>query len=189
MIFVANLPKVSSWGQDRMKKLISTILVLFMAVGCSEDGDVPQHLMVSGSYQVQEEDYVFTVNIEKYQEVNFNRQSDFFCTDQLNLKKVRRQGSELTLELTKPATCEGKLELLWDGTVWESNPKKIQIYLIARNNSCPPTDELVTEVIKVDLAKCIGNYSALMPFNIYLREFCSYRDYDCIGNCDMDIPD
>ncbi len=120
--------------------------------------------------------------------MDFNRKSPSDCQVNYEVKTVKRNGNDLTLEISRPKGCSGIYELVWDGLWQESYPRRMQLYLTASFNSCSPGIETETDVIRVDLEKAIKETSADL-FTIYLREYCSFRDFNCEGNCNLIIPD
>lgn len=159
--------------------------VLFLCSCTLDDGQSDS--LVPFLYQVEGPGYKFTVDARAYREIDFNRGRAAFCGIDTEIKAISRRSNMLTLEILKPKNCNGTYQLLWDGKWQESNPRRIQIYLISEFPSCSATGEMVSETIAVDLAKALspsGQYGQT-PFSIYIREQCNARDYHCEGDCDL----
>lgn len=77
-------------------------------------------------------------------------------------------------------------DLVWDGIWQESSPRRMQVYLKSMFNTCSVWSETELDVLKVNLAKAIPDFQKDL-FTIYLREHCSYRDFNCVGNCNLSI--
>lgn len=138
------------------------------------------------SYQVQGEGYLFTLDLGKFQRLNFNRKDPSLCQVSFEIRGVKRVGNELTLEIERPKGCTGKYELVWDGIWQETSPRSIQLYLTGLFTACAGGSETELDVIKVDLAKALLEEPKDL-FSIYLREHCSFRDFNCVGNCELSI--
>jgi hypothetical protein len=159
--------------------------VLFLC-SCTLDDGLPDSLGPF-LYQVEGKGYKFTVDVRAYREIDFNRGRAAFCGIDTEIKGISRHSNMVTLEFLKPKNCNGTYQLVWDGKWQESNPRKIQIYLISEFPSCVATGEMVSDTIAVDLAKALalsGQYGQT-PFSIYIREQCNARDYHCVGDCDL----
>jgi hypothetical protein len=141
---------------------------------------------LANSYQIDGVGYRFIVDAAKFQRMDFDRNAASFCKVNFEIKGIKRVGNELTLEIERPKGCVGIYELVWDGVWQESSPRRMQIYLTGLFNSCIGGSETELQVIKVDLATALQD----MPkdlFTIYLREQCSFRDFNCVGNCELKI--
>ena len=77
-------------------------------------------------------------------------------------------------------------ELVWDVIWQESSPRRMQVYLTSMFNTSSVWSETELNVLKVNLAKAIPDTQKDL-FTIYLREHCSYRDINCVGNCNLSI--
>lgn len=159
-------------------------LLLFLC-SCSL-GDADPTLGFSDFYQIQGPGYRFTVDPVKYQQLDFNRKDPSLCQVSFEIKSINRNESELTLEIERPKGCNGIYELVWDGRWQESAPRRMQIYLTGFFNSCSPASETEIDLVKVDLAKALRETPTDL-FTIYLREHCSFRDFNCAGNCRLSI--
>jgi hypothetical protein len=146
------------------------------------------YLGIAKPYQVQGEGYLFTADPIKFQKLDFNRKDPSLCQVEFEIKKVKREGNKLTLEILRPKDCIGTFELVWDGVWQESSLKRMQVYLTAQFSSCASSSETEVDVIRIDLAKVLQNSEPMDPFTLYLREHCSFRDYNCVGDCDLVIP-
>ena|GEM_PF-2920537 len=160
------------------------LLLLFLC-SCSV-GEPDSFDRLANSYLISGQGYRFTLDPVKYQRIDFNRKDPTLCQVDFELKGIKRQGNELTLEIERPKGCTGKYELVWDGIWQETSPRRMQVYLTAAFGACAGSAETELDVIKVDLATAVqGDPKDL--FTIYLREQCSFRDFSCIGNCDLSI--
>jgi hypothetical protein len=159
--------------------------VLFLC-GCTLD-DGQSDSLVPFLYQIQGQGYKFTADPRAYREIDFNRGRAAFCGIETEIRRITRKGDLLTLEILKPKNCNGTYELVWDGKWQESNPRRIQIYLVSEFPSCTAGGERVSDTIEVDLAKALqpGGQYGQTPFSIYIREQCNARDYHCEGDCDL----
>ncbi len=159
--------------------------VLFLCSCTLDDGQSDS--FVPFLYQVEGQGYRFTVDARTYREIDFNRGRAAFCGIGIEIKGISRRSNMLTLEILKPKNCNGSYQLVWDGKWQESNPRRIQIYLISELPSCVATGEMVSDTITVDLAEALapsGQYGQT-PFSIYIREQCNARDYHCVGDCEL----
>jgi hypothetical protein len=160
------------------------LLLLFLC-SCSV-GEPDPYDKFAMSYLYSGVGYKFTLDPIKFQRLDFNRKDPALCQVDFELKGIRRQGNELTLEIERPKGCAGKYELVWDGIWQESTPRRMQVYLTGSFGSCVGSVETERDVIKIDLAAALqGEQKDL--FTIYLREQCSIRDFSCVGNCDLNI--
>lgn len=137
-------------------------------------------------YQVQGVGYRFTVDSGKYNRMDFNRKDPSLCQVSFEIRGIKRDGNELTLQIERPKGCSRMYELVWDGNWQESAPRRIQVYLTSMFNTCSVGSETEIDVLKVDLAKALQETPKDL-FTIYLREHCSYRDFNCVGNCNLSI--
>lgn len=160
------------------------LLLLFLC-SCSV-GDQDPLLNYEGLYQVQGPGYSFRVDPVKYQQLDFNRKDPSLCQISFEIKSINRNSSELTLEIERPKGCNAIYELVWDGNWQESSPRRMQVYLTGIFNSCSTTSEREIDLIKVDLVKALRETPTDL-FTIYLREHCSFRDFNCVGNCNLSI--
>jgi len=130
--------------------------------------------------------YRFTIDPVKYQQLDFNRKATSLCPISFEIKSIKRVRNELTLEIERPKGCNGIYELVWDGKWQESSPRRMQVYLTGVFNACTAGAEMQIDVVKVDLVKSLPE-APVDLFTIYLREYCSFRDFNCVGNCDLSI--
>lgn len=167
-----------------MKAVFRYLLLLFL-VSCSfEDPD--DQSGPAGFYYVEGPGYRFVVDMGKYQRLDFNRKDPSLCQVSFELKGIKRDGNELSLEIERPKGCTGTYELVWDGIWQESSPRRMQLYLTGQFTACAGGAENEIDVIKVDLAKALLNDPGDL-FTIYLREHCGFRDFNCVGNCDLTL--
>lgn len=169
-----------------MNAVIRFFLLLFLC-SCAVD-NTDAAMGISSPYQVQGEGYVFTADPVKFQKLDFNRKDPSLCQVEFEVRKMKREGNELLLEILRPKGCIGNYELVWDGVWQETSPKRMQIYLTGQFSSCVSGSEQEVEVIRIDLEKAFRNTSPMDPFTIYLREHCSFKDFNCAGNCELIIP-
>lgn len=160
-------------------------LLLVFLCSCSV-GESDADLGFSRPYQVQGVGYKFTMDAGKFQRLDFNRRDPSLCQVSFEIRSVKRSGNELTLEIERPKGCTGVYELVWDGIWQESFPRRMQMYLTGMFTSCNTGSETDVDVIKVDLAKALLEEPKDL-FTIYLREHCSFRDFNCVGDCDFKI--
>lgn len=165
--------------------MVSIFRFVLLALFCSCSlGESDSNLNFADFYQVQGTGYRFTVDSGKYMRMDFNRKDPSLCQISLEIRGIKRSGNELTLQIERPKGCTGMYELIWDGYWQESSPRRMQLYLTGMFYTC--SDGLETEIdeINLDLAKALRE-SPKDLFTIYLREHCSYRDFNCVGNCDL----
>lgn len=167
-----------------MSSAFRFLLLLFLC-SCSV-GESDADLGLGNFYQINGVGYRFTVDRAKFQQLDFERNAASFCKVNFEIKRIKRQGNELTLEIERPKSCTGTYDLVWDGLWQESSPRRMEVYLTGLFNSCTGSSEMVLDVIKVDLATAVQGEPKDL-FTIYLREHCSFRDFNCIGNCDLII--
>lgn len=153
-------------------------------VSCSVDSDGDPSL--NNSYFLTGPGYKFTVDATRYQRMDFARNEASACQVDYEIAGIKRTGSELTLTISRPKGCNGIYELVWNGSWQESSPRRMQLYLTAQFGACTSGSERELDVIKVDLAAATGHHSSDL-FTIYLREHCSVRDFNCMGNCDLSV--
>ncbi len=160
-------------------------LLLLFFCSCSVGEPDPSDRL-RNSYLVNGVGYLFTADAAKFQYLDFNRENPALCQIDFELKGIKRLGNELTLEIERPKGCKRTYELVWDGNWQESVPRRMQIYLTALSTPCVGGTETELDVIKVDLATALQEAPKDL-FTIYLREHCSVRDFNCVGNCDVSI--
>lgn len=167
--------------------MVSVYRFVLLAFLCScSIGDSDPALGFSDFYQIQGPGYRFTVDSAKFQQLDFNRKDPSLCQTIFEIKSINRNASELTLEIERPKGCNGVYELVWDGKWQESSPRKMQVYLTGFFSTCSPGSETEIDVVKVDISKAIRE-TPIDLFTIYLREHCSFRDFNCVGNCNLSI--
>ena len=167
-----------------MTSIFRFLLLVFLC-SCSV-GDTDSDPRLPSEYFSMGPGYRFTVDKVKYQRMDFNRRDPSLCQVSFEIKSVKRNANELTLEIKRPKGCVGSYELVWDGNWQESSPRRMQLYLSAMFTACNAGSEMELDVIKVDLAKALLEDPKDL-FTIYLREYCSFRDFNCVGNCDFKI--
>jgi hypothetical protein len=167
-----------------MTSVFRFLLLLFLC-SCSVGEPDASHRLAS-SYLISGVGYRFTSDPVKFQRLDFNRRGPAECQVDYELKGMKRQGNELTLEIERPKGCAGKYQLVWDGIWQESSPRRMQVYLTASFESCVGSVETERDVITIDLASAVQGEPKDL-FTIYLREHCSFRDFNCVGNCDLSI--
>lgn len=167
-----------------MTSVLRFFLLAFLC-SCSV-GDPDANPGLANFYQVQGVGYRFTVDSGKYQRLDFNRKDPSLCQVGFEIKSIKRTGNELTLEIERPKGCNGTYDLVWDGNWQESSPRRMQVYLTGMFTSCSGGTGMELDVIKIDLAKALLEAPKDL-FTIYLREHCSFRDFICVGNCDLRI--
>lgn len=160
-------------------------LLLVFLCSCSVGGEDPLRGF-DGFYSSSGPGYRFTIDPVKYQQLDFNRKSTSLCQVGFEIKSIKRVGNELTLEIERPKGCNGIYELVWDGKWQESSPRRMQIYLTGDFNACTVGSEMQVDKVKVDLVKSLPE-APVDLFTIYVREYCSFRDFNCVGNCDLSI--
>ncbi len=167
--------------------MISFFRVALLVFLCSCSlGESDPTLGFADFYQFQGIGYRFTVDSGKYQRLDFERKNPSFCQVSFEIRGIERVGSELTLQIERPKGCSGMYELVWDGRWQESSPRRMQMYLTSMFNTCSVGMESEIDILIIDLAKILPE-SHKDLFTIYLREHCSYRDFNCVGNCDLSI--
>ncbi|GAB3222638.1 hypothetical protein J0A67_11320 [Algoriphagus aestuariicola] len=167
-----------------MTSVFRFFLLLFLFSCSTGDSDVNPGL--ENSYQFMGQGYRFTVDAGKYQRLDFNRKDPSLCQVNFEITSIARVGNELSLEVERPKGCTGTYELVWDGLWQESSPRRMQLYLTGLFATCGGGSETEVDVIKVDLEKALLGKSNEL-FTIYLREHCSFRDFNCVGNCELKI--
>lgn len=169
-------------------ELMASVFRFFLLVffcSCSV-GDQDSPLNAVDLYQIQGPGYRFTLDPVKYRQLDFNRKDLSLCQVQFEIKGIKRSQGELALEIERPKGCNAVYELVWDGQWQESSPRRMQLYLTGIFTTCTPTTETEIDLIKIDLTKAIREAPTDL-FTIYLREHCSFRDFNCVGNCDLKI--
>lgn len=161
-------------------------LLLIFLCSCSVGEEDPVLGGSDGFYSSIGTNYKFTLDPVKYQRLDFNRKDPSLCQVSFEIIGVKRADNELTLEIERPKGCIGTYELVWDGKWQESSPRRMQVYLTGVFSSCSPTSETQIDVIKLDMTKALREAPTDL-FTIYLREHCSFRDFNCVGNCDLSI--
>lgn len=167
--------------------MVSFFRFVLLAFLCSCTlGESDPALGLSGFYQIQGVGYLFTADSGQYHRRDFNRNDSSLCQVSFEITGIKRVGNELTLQIERPKGCSGMYELIWDGNWQESSPRRIQIYLTSLFNTCSVGPETEMDILKIDLAKALQE-TPVDLFTIYLREYCSYRDFNCVGNCNLSI--
>lgn len=160
-------------------------LLLVFLCSCSVGEEDPSGAF-DGLYSSIGPGYRFTIDPVKYQQLDFNRKATSLCPVSFGIKSIKRTQNELTLEIERPKGCNGIYELVWDGKWQESSPRRMQVYLTGVFNACTVGTEMQVDVVKIDLVKSIPE-APVDLFTVYLREYCSFRDFNCVGNCDLSI--
>lgn len=169
--------------------MISVFRFVLLVVLCGCVSENPARVSgVAFRYRIQGDGYLVTADLSKYQQLDFNRKSSLFCPVNFDNKKIRREENELLLEILRPKGCPANYELVWDSLWQESSPRRMQVYLTAGFVNCPPGTATELDVIRVDLAKATQSSLPMDPFSGYLCAHCSFRDFNCTGNCDLTIP-
>jgi len=166
-----------------------TLLLLAFFTCKSKESELNVMPQSVGNYVVLGEGWTFSLDFATYQRLNFTRKNVTSCQAPFRIKRINRSGEELKIEVSRPASCELSYELVWDGVIMERNPSRIQIYLTAQSDFCKDSDRLESDFIVLDLFKVIKGVSQDNLQQIYLREYCSFRDFNCIGDCDMEITE
>lgn len=169
-----------------MVRIYRFLFLLFLC-SCSVGEEDPNGAF-DGLYSSIGPNYKFTLDPVKYQQLDFNRKDPSLCQVAFEIKSVKRIASELIIEVVRPKSCTGTYELVWDGKWQESSPRRMQIYLTGLFNSCSLGSETEVDVVVIDLKKSIREAPTDL-FTIYLREHCNFRDFNCVGNCDLKTPD
>jgi hypothetical protein len=172
-------------GENSAMNSVSRFLLLVFLFSCSV-GDSDGDPGLEQYYNVQGPGYRFTVDTGQYQRLDFNRKDPSLCQVSFEIKSISRKGNELSLTIERPKGCDGIYELVWDGIWQESSPRRMQLYLTGLFTACAGGTETDLDVIKVDLAKALLGAPGDL-FTIYLREHCSFRDFNCVGNCDLSV--
>ncbi|WP_026952234.1 hypothetical protein [Algoriphagus mannitolivorans] len=162
------------------------IALLILFVSCSvEEPDAD--FALSNFYEVNFGNVRFQADPRLYQKLNFERTSQPVCRTPVSIKGIKRSGDILTLKVKRSQNCTGKYSLVWDGSVQESNPERVQLYLYPELENCSQTGELVEDVLVVDLKKAFQTMAPQMVERMYLyvREYCNYVDYLCEGDCEL----
>lgn len=167
-----------------MNSVLRFFLLVFLC-SCSV-GDQDANPGFDQFYNIQGPGYRFIADSGQYRQLDFNRKDPSLCQVAFEITSIKRTGNELTLEIERPKGCAGIYDLVWDGTWQESSPRRMQLYLTGKFNSCSAGTGVEVDVIKVDLAKALLEAPKDL-FTIYIREHCSFRDFNCVGNCDLKI--
>lgn len=160
------------------------LLILF--VSCSVEEPDP-NFALSNFYEVNFGNVRFQADSRLYQKLNFERTNRSVCQTPISIKGIKRTGDILTLKVNRSISCSGKYTLVWDGSVQESNPERVQVYLYPELENCSLTGGLVEDVLVVDLKKA---FQSLAPQTVdrmylYVREYCNFVDYLCEGDCEL----
>ena len=161
-------------------------LLLVFLCSCSVGEEDPAQGAFDGFYSSIGSNYKFTLDPVQYQRLDFNRKDPSLCQVNFEIKSIKRTQNELTLEIERPKGCNGTYELVWDGKWQESSPRRMQVYLTGIFANCGPTVERQLDIVKIDLTKAVREAPSDL-FTIYMREHCSFRDFNCVGNCDLSI--
>jgi hypothetical protein len=172
-------------GKKSFMVSVYRFLLLVFLFSCSVGDENPSDAL-GGAYFNIGLGYRFTVDPVRYQQLDFNRKDPSLCQVNFEIKSINRNQNELTIRIERPKGCNGSYDLVWDGRWQESSPRRMQVYLTGYFNSCSPNSEREIDEIKVDLAKALREPPTDL-FTIYLREHCSFRDFNCVGNCNLSI--
>jgi hypothetical protein len=161
------------------------VLFLFL-FSCSLDNS-NQDIGTSIAYEVDFGNAKFQADFNQFQKLNFERGSNSFCNSPISIVGLKREGDMLTIQVRRNGNCKGGYRLVWNGSVQESFPERVQLYLYPEFTGCSLSGDSVVEEIKIDLKKA---FVSLKPelvnrMYLYLREYCSLVDYLCEGNCDL----
>lgn len=171
--------------KTRIMSPVYRFLLLVFLCSCSvNDSDLTSD--GSDNFQITGPGYRFIADAVRYNQLDFNRNDPSTCQISFEIKSIKRVDQELSLEILRPKGCNGIYDLVWDGKWQDSAPAQLQIYLTGSFNSCGSGTEKETDLVKVDLAKALPGRPG-SSYSIYIREYCSFRDFNCVGNCELRI--
>lgn len=160
-----------------------------LATSCIENNPGTDLLIPVETYKVETENYTFLSDPEKYKETNTSRMDSESCSFTWSIEKVTRSENILTLDVSRPLSCEVSYELIWDGAIMESYPMMANIYLHALSEGCEDEDELTADVLVINLEETFKNLSgsSLAEINFNIREVCTLKDIQCMDDCDVTV--
>ena len=160
------------------------LLILFVSCTLEEPN---ADFVLSNFYEVEFEDVRFQADFREYHKLNFERSKQAICQYPFFIQGIKRSGNVLTLKVKRSASCSGSYRLVWDGMVQESNPERVQFYLVPEMMNCTQTGTLVEDELVIDLKKA---FQSMVPqvvdrMYLYVREYCNFVDYLCEGDCEL----
>jgi len=163
------------------------VLVIVSIVFFSCNSESPE--AASEGYKVQTEAYTFYSDQKKYQDANARRGESDECQFSWSIRNVKRNGNVLTLDISRPAGCEVEYELIWNGMILESFPMMANVFIKAISDGCTDQDEDTTDILEIDLEKALKDtsLSTLSNTNFNIREFCAFKDVQCMEGCDVAV--
>jgi len=163
-----------------------SLLTLASCDSDSSDGDSD---LKGTDYKVSKGDYTFYANKEKYTDLETLRGDESLCQIEIKIVKVKREGNILTIDVSKPKSCDVEFEVVWNGTILESFPMQAHLYIHPTSNNCTDQDEKEVEVLTLDLEEVLKDLDAsfIEDTNFTIKESCRLVDIVCAENCDVTI--
>lgn len=162
------------------------LVLLGFFVSCTVD-EPADSFGLNFYYEVNFGNVRFQADPGLYHQLNFARSSKPVCQTPISIQGMKRTGDILTLRVNRSASCTGNYRLVWDGSVQESSPERVQIYLYPELANCSSSGSLTVDVLEIDLKKAFQTMNPQMVDRMYLyvREYCNFMDYLCEGDCEL----
>lgn len=168
-------------------KFVSIFTLCFILYNCgSTNVDEEDKLQVNENYVVNENDYTFYANAEKYNDTSLKRGEDNLCQVETKISKVVREENILTIEILKPKNCQINYEIIWNGILELSLPMRGTIYVRAiTDTNCNENAETESDTLVLKLEEAFKTLKKDMieNTNFIVRDACSLVDVYCVDNC------
>lgn len=139
---------------EKFKYVIFLFGLCFFS-GCEQGGISSND---SAFTQVKGSNYTVFISKEMYHDLLLKRSAevsdDFIIT---NVKRVEKENNfYLEIEISHQV-CSPDLRIIWDGTVAESHPVQVYLFIqLAGGNECPD-EEIKTDLLSLDLLDLLGD--------------------------------
>ncbi len=169
--------------------LVLTSISFFTLASCDNDSSDGDSDLKGTNYKVSTGDFTFYANKEKYTDLETLRGDDTLCQIETKVVKVKREGNNLTIDISKPKNCDVEFEVVWNGTILESFPMQAHLYIHPTSNNCTDQDEKEIKVLILDLEEVLKDLDAsyIENTNFTIKESCRLVDIVCAENCDVTI--
>jgi hypothetical protein len=138
--------------------LVLTGLFLFISSCIKENKDL------SNPEVLDKGTYTFLKSAGLASEASENRSEEYSAA--FDITKVERKDDTLKITVSFLKGCEiNKFQIIWNGTVLYSFPPMINLFVKRSTENCRPSQDTISQILKINLAECIGNKSLIKEAN------------------------
>lgn len=153
-----------------MKKLIPFLMLSLVAFACKDEAaNEVDRRPVNG--------VLLTNSDEAYDEAA-KRRSQSEYSARFEIEEVSRNGTSLNIKVSHAHACQGDFEVIWDGSVMESYPMQIRLF-VKFNAVCdegPHIMMLDIKTLEVDLMQLIGDEELINESVFHVSNASSVQD-------------